>query len=232
MVAQRLAVFDMDGTLLDSLPDLAECCRSLLARYALPLLSDSDVRGMVGLGVQVLVHRALTEARRRYEVQEVRPAPVLVTEAEAATEFMALYAPRATRLSRLFPDTEKTLQTLRAQGWRLAICTNKPVAAANSIVEAFGLSGLFAAICGGDSFEGRKPDPRHLTGTIDQAGGQIARSVMIGDMAPDWQAAEASGCRFLYAGWGYGQQGPAGGGAVADAMANVPASLNMLLPAA
>ena len=103
MTVRRLAVFDMDGTLLDSLPDLGECCRELLAFYGLPALSDTMIRTMIGRGVAVLVSKALAAARGL--VGEGAP---VIDEAEASARFMTLYMPRLTRLSRLFPGAEES----------------------------------------------------------------------------------------------------------------------------
>lgn len=225
MTVRRLAVFDMDGTLLDSLPDLAESCRELLVFYGLPALSDTVVRTMIGRGVAVLVSKALAAATSL--VGEGAP---VIDETEAAARFMTLYTPRLTRLSRLFPGAEAALHTLRDAGWTLAVCTNKPEAAAREILRALEVAPLFAAVGGGDSFAVKKPDPAHLLGTIAWAHGQPARSVMVGDMPPDWLAAEGAGCPFLFAAWGYGQQAPEGQAWQAACMADVPARLETILP--
>ncbi|MFT9257382.1 MAG: phosphoglycolate phosphatase [Acetobacter sp.] len=236
MTARRLAVFDMDGTLLDSLPDLAESCREMLVSYGLPPVSDAEVRGMIGQGVQVLVTRVLALVAHKLAGQPGAPVAPLPESTEAAERFMACYTPRAARLSRLFPGTEEALHILRAQGWGLAVCTNKPERAARAILDALGVAALFSAVGGGDSFTARKPDPVHLLGTIAQAGGQAARSVMVGDMPPDWLAAQGAGCSFVFAAWGYGGATPAQDlscpVALAQSMAEVPAMLDALLPGA
>ncbi|MBS0959448.1 MULTISPECIES: HAD hydrolase-like protein [Acetobacter] len=194
----KLAVFDMDGTLIDSLPDLADCARQLLSSYSFPEVTDTEVRAMIGNGVAALVERLLASALRKgADVGSISPA-------EACERFMEFYTPRATRYSRLFPGTEETLKTMRAQGWRLAVCTNKPEVAALAILERFGLFELFSCVGGGDSFPARKPDPVHLLGTIKKADGTPEQSVMIGDMSPDLIAARSAGCRSLFAAWGYG----------------------------
>ncbi len=232
MSALRLAVFDMDGTLLDSLPDLAECCREILAQCGLPPLSNAQVRGMVGNGVQALVERALQASLEQKAAQSGSMPALPLSLEEAVSRFMAAYTPRATLLSRLFPGTEAALHSLRAQGWQLAVCTNKPEKAARRILSDLGLGALFASVGGGDSFAARKPDARHLLGTIAQAGGHGARSVMVGDMPPDYLAAEGAGCPFVFASWGYGAP-ELGRKAVADAagMQAVPAVLERIMPA-
>ncbi|MFT8550004.1 HAD hydrolase-like protein [Acetobacter okinawensis] len=232
MPALRLAVFDMDGTLLDSLPDLAECCREILAQCGLPLLSDAQVRTMIGNGVQVLVERALKASLAQKEKESGVASSLPMSSEEAVSRFMAAYTPRATRLSRLFVGAEDALRSLHAQNWKLAVCTNKPEKAARRILSDFNLGSLFAAVGGGDSFVARKPDARHLLGTITQAGGIAARSVMVGDMSPDYLAAEGAECPFVFARWGYGPtELAARATADAAAMRDIPALLERIMPA-
>lgn len=231
MSALRLAVFDMDGTLLDSLPDLAECCCEILAQCGLPLLSDMQVRSMVGNGVQALVERAFRTSLDKKAEESGKAQAMPISTEEAVSRFMAAYTPRATRLSRLFPGTEDALRTLRAQGWLLAVCTNKPEKAARRILSDFRLEDLFAAVGGGDSFAARKPDARHLLGTITQAGSTPERSVMVGDMPPDCLAAQAASCPFVFAGWGYGAPELADKAVVkAAAMQDIPTLLARIMP--
>lgn len=222
MTQSGLAVFDMDGTLLDSLPDIADCVRQILASHNLPPVSNAVVRGMIGNGVHALVESM---------IQIADPAgDAGINPAQTVEYFLALYTPRSTRLSRLFPGTEEALRDLQVQGWRLAVCTNKPEAAARHILEQFGLASMFAAIGGGDSFAVRKPNPAHLLGTIAQAGGQPASTVMIGDMMPDLQAAKGAGVRSLFAAWGYGDPAFAKeANASAASMAEVPEKAMTLL---
>ncbi len=232
MFTPRLAVFDMDGTLLDSVPDLAACSRELLEICHLPPLTDAEVRTMIGNGVPTLVQRVLDAGHKKLKAITSQPYVLPFTEAEAVQKFMELYTPRATRLSRLFPGTQQALEQLKSAGWLLAVCTNKPEVAAQRILDNFGLTSLFAAIGGGDSFATHKPDPAHLLGTIKQAGGEVSRSVMIGDMPPDCGAATGAGVRFVFAAWGYGSSALAAqADAQAGSMMDIPSVLPALLPA-
>lgn len=232
MFTPRLAVFDMDGTLLDSVPDLAACSRELLEICHLPPLTDAEVRTMIGNGVPTLVQRVLDAGHKKLKAITSQPYVLPFTEAEAVQKFMELYTPRATRLSRLFPGTQQALEQLKSAGWLLAVCTNKPEVAAQRILDNFGLTSLFAAIGGGDSFAAHKPDPAHLLGTIKQAGGEVSRSVMIGDMSPDCGAATGAGVRFVFAAWGYGSSALAAqADAQAGSMMDIPSVLPALLPA-
>lgn len=188
-----LCVFDLDGTLVDSLPDLAESLREMLATYGLPKLSDERVRPMVGDGVGVLVSRGLAAVEAHG-----------IDHDEAVRRYMAIYEPRATRLTRLFPGTRETIEALRAAGFNCALCTNKPVAAARIILERFELAKSFAAIAGGDSFPVRKPDPEHVRRTVALAGGTPDQAVMVGDHRNDVVAGNGAGLRTIFADWGYG----------------------------
>ncbi|MFW7266652.1 phosphoglycolate phosphatase [Gluconacetobacter sp. Hr-1-5] len=219
----RLAVFDMDGTLLDSLPDLAASADRMLQSYGLPGIAPDLVRGMVGDGVAALVRRLLAHAGE---------AATPIDANEAVQRYMADYTPRSTEQSRLFPGTDYALKTLRAQGWRLAVCTNKPVAAATRIIDALGLEGVFDAIGGGDTFPARKPNPIHLLGTIQQAHGTPPRAVMVGDHHNDIAAAEGAGVRAIFARWGYGRpEMEAGATAGGDSMTEIPHLAGELIPA-
>ncbi|MBB2204819.1 phosphoglycolate phosphatase [Gluconacetobacter takamatsuzukensis] len=218
----RLAVFDMDGTLLDSLPDLAASADRLLKSYGLPGIAPDLVRAMVGDGVAALVRRLLAHAGE---------AAAAIDAQQAVDRYMADYTPRSTEQSRLFPGTDYALDTLRTQGWRLAVCTNKPVAAATRIIAALGLEGMFDAIGGGDSFPARKPNPIHLLGTIEQARGTPHRAVMVGDHHNDIAVAEGAGVRAIFARWGYGRPDmEAGATAGGDSITEIPHLAAELIP--
>src|SRR5882757_3046223 len=160
-----LLALDLDGTLVDSLPDLTSALNRLLGAQGLAGLTTADVRPMVGDGTSKLVERALAARGQISGPDHVR-------------DFVADYTAHATVETRVYPGVEETLSALRAAGWRFAICTNKPEAAAKSLLAALGLASWFAAIGGGDSFAVRKPEPGHLLATINAAGGDPSRAVM------------------------------------------------------
>ncbi|HEY0419979.1 MAG TPA: HAD-IA family hydrolase, partial [Acetobacteraceae bacterium] len=123
-------------------------------------------------------------------------------------------------------------QTLAAGGWRLAVCTNKPVGPARSLLEALGLARFFAAVGGGDSYPVRKPDPRHLLATLAEAGGDAARTLMTGDHHNDVLAAAGAGMPAIFAAWGYGpREAGHGAAAVAESFAELPGLAERILPA-
>jgi phosphoglycolate phosphatase len=208
----RIAVFDLDGTLVDSAPDLHAALDRLMASLGLPGFERTDVVGMIGDGVQVLVERALAARGEPFH-----PA--------ALGRFVADYSAHAAVETRLFDGITAALEQLAAAGWRFAVCTNKPVAPARTLLRDLGLSGHFAAIGGGDSYAVRKPDPRHLLETLREAGGDASRAVMIGDHRNDMAAAAGAGVPAIFAAWGYGRPDMAAGAAVASTPAELPALL-------
>ncbi len=215
----RTLAFDLDGTLTDSVPDIAGAVNRTLAARGLPALSDPEVALMVGDGLQPLIDRAFA-------------AVGAVPDAGAGADYLADYESRVAEATRLYPGVEAALDQLLANGWTLAVCTNKPERAARLLLEALGVADRFAAVGGGDSFAAHKPDPRHLLGTIGAAGGDPARALMVGDHHNDVRAAAGCGVRTIFAGWGYGRPGMEEG-AVATAR-NLPefvAMAEQLLPA-
>ncbi len=200
-------LLDLDGTLVDTVPDLLACLNRLMDSHGLPALSTAEVVPMIGDGAGVLVRRAMA-ARGR--------------EATAADEkaLLADYIANVADGSRLFPGVEPTLRAMAADGWRLAVCTNKPVLASRELLATLGVLELFAAVGGGDSYRTRKPDPKHLLSTLADAGGHADAAVMVGDHHNDVQAAAGAGVPCIFAAWGYGAA-PAGVAATAQAFPEV-----------
>ncbi len=214
---QRTFLFDLDGTLVDSVPDLAAALNRLMAARGLPGFGGPEVMRMVGDGARVLVERAFA-ARGR-------------TPDEAAlAAFLEDYSAHAAERTRAFPGVAETLRELAGAGWRLAVCTNKPLAPTRSLLAALGLEGFFAAVGAGDSFPVRKPDPGHLLATLHAAGGTPDRAVMVGDHHNDLLAAGGAGVPVIFAAWGYGGREPGGpAAAVAQRFSDLPAIAARLL---
>ena len=201
-LARRCAVFDLDGTLVDSAPDIHAALDRLMARRRLPGFARDEVVGMIGDGVRVLLERA--HAARGITLDEA-----------SFDHFMTDYEANAAVLTQPFAGIPELLNALQASGWRLAVCTNKPEAAARVLLSGLGLDRHFSALGGGDSFPMRKPDPGHLRATLAAAGAAPDQAVMIGDHANDMLAARGAGVRAIFAGWGYGPQSMAGGAPIA-----------------
>ena len=208
----RIALFDLDGTLLDSAPDIHAALDRLMAAHGRPGFSREEVRAMIGDGVPVLIQRACA-------------ARTLANSPGLVAEFLADYEAHAADETRPFPGIPEVLAELRAEGWRLAVCTNKPERAALIVLDGMGLSPMLEAVGGGDSFPVRKPHPGHPLGLLARMGGEASHAVLIGDHANDIQAARAAGIAAVFAAWGYGTPGMAEGAPVAAAPADLPGVL-------
>ena len=212
-------VLDLDGTIVDSVPDLAAALNRLMARRGLASFSLAETAGMVGDGVQRLVERAFAARGQS-------------ADAEAIEHYVADYGRNYAVASRLYPGAAATLHSLRGAGWRLAVCTNKLEQPARDLLDALGLAGVFAAIGGGDSFPVRKPDPAHLLATLQAAGGIPEQAVMAGDHANDVAAGKGAGLPVIFAAWGYGRpEMAAGADAVARDFMELPDLATALLAA-
>lgn len=213
----RTLLLDLDGTLVDSVPDLGAALNRLMEARGLAPFSLAETASFVGDGVARLVERALM-ARH----QEPEP--------EAVRIFSEDYAAHAVDQTRLYPDVLQTLQALRREGWRLAVCTNKLEGAARILLSALGVGPLLDAVGGGDSFPVRKPDPAHVLATLRAAGGDRRAAVMAGDHRNDVAAARAAGLPSIFAAWGYGPAAmSAGATAVATSFPEMAAVARGLL---
>jgi phosphoglycolate phosphatase len=184
-------IFDLDGTLVNSMPDLRSALNEMLGGRHRRELTADEVRRMIGDGTRALVERALT-------------ATNTVTDVDAEhRRFLQLYEAAPAKLSRLYPGVEATLKSLRASGARLAICTNKPQTATLAVLEGFGIAGYFDTVLGGDAVPFRKPDPHHLLAAIERLGATTNDAVMIGDNENDYAAARAAGIPVILMRYGY-----------------------------
>jgi phosphoglycolate phosphatase len=186
-----LVVFDLDGTLVDTGPDLTAALNHALQRLGRQRVTEPAVRDMIGHGARKLLERGLSATGGCSEA---------LIEAGFA-DFMDYYAAHICDHSRPFAGVEAALQGLRKAGRRTAICTNKPEGLAKALVSAIGWDGHFAAILGGDSIDVRKPDPRHLTATIQAAGG--GRAAYVGDSIVDVDAARAADVPVIAVSFGF-----------------------------
>lgn len=187
----KTIVFDLDGTLVDALPDFTDAMNRLMAALALRPVAPQEIAGYLGDGPRTLVERVLA-------------ARGLPMDEGAAAAFLADYTAHAVEGSRLFPGVAETLARLAGDGWRLAVCTNKPAAATDNLLRALNIRGFFAAVSAGDSHPFKKPDPRHLLAAIADAGSLPEEAIMIGDHRNDVEAAAGAGVPSIFAGWGYG----------------------------
>jgi phosphoglycolate phosphatase len=196
-MAQPIVVFDLDGTLVDTAPDILDSLNQCLDTVGLKHADASELRRFIGFGGRVMIERAF-EAHRR---------PLAAGELDRLyAKFIEDYAGGIPGKSAPYPGVVDALDRLSAAGYLLAICTNKMERHSRLLIEALGLSARFAANCGQDTFPFRKPDPRHLFGTIEAAGGDVERALMIGDSRTDIDTAKAAGIPVIAVDFGYSDQ--------------------------
>ncbi|MBH0236773.1 phosphoglycolate phosphatase [Methylobrevis sp. L22] len=187
-------LFDLDGTLVDSLPDLAEALDELLAEDGFAPLGAETVRGMIGHGVEKLVQRGLAARGVVYADAGL---------AEAVDRFRSLYEPRAARLTRLYPGVEPVIAALRAGRVPMAVCTNKPEAPSHVILDQLGLTGWFGAVIGGDHGPPKKPAPDLVLAAAAALGVAPRDCLFVGDSGADVGAARAAGVPVVVVRYGY-----------------------------
>ena len=215
-MARRVLLLDLDGTLVDSVPDLRSSLNRLMERRGLAPFTTAEVAAMVGDGAAALVRKAMH-------------ARVRAAEPEDLDLLLADYMAHVATLTRPYADGPETLDLLRASGWRLAVCTNKPEAAARKLLAALGLLPRFDAVAGGDIYAARKPDPLHIVGLLQSMGAGADDAVMVGDHHNDVAAAQGAGVPCIFAAWGYGEvkMGREAGG-IATRFADLPAVLDRM----
>jgi phosphoglycolate phosphatase len=196
----RLVMFDLDGTLLDSVPDLAAAVDAMLAQLGRAPAGAAQVRHWVGNGAAVLVRRALAGALEHDDVDDALAA-------QALQLFLAAYAGEH-RLSRVYPGVRETLDGLRAQGVALALITNKPERFVAPLLAEKGLDGYFRWIVGGDSLARQKPAPDGLLHVLAKAGVAPTQALFIGDSRNDVLAARAAGVPCVAVSYGYNHGRP------------------------
>jgi phosphoglycolate phosphatase len=189
-----ILVFDLDGTLADTAHDLIATLNVLLAREGLPTVAPQAARSLVGAGARALIERGF--ARDGAPLAPARVDPLV-------QDFLAHYEAHIADESRLFPGALEALDRFAGAGFRLAVCTNKPERLAVLLLEKLGAADRFAAICGRGTFPMHKPDPRTLLLTIDAAGGDPRRAVMVGDSRTDIDTAKAAGAPVVAVDFGY-----------------------------
>jgi phosphoglycolate phosphatase len=189
-----IAVFDLDGTLADTAHDLVATLNVILGLEGLPPLPLEQARDLIGAGGRVLLQRGFEAAGR-----ELAPSRL----DELYKLFLVHYGDHICVETRLFPGVVEALDRLTDNGFGLAICTNKIEAHSVQLLKALGVADRFTAVCGRDTFPYFKPDPRHLTLTIERCGGDPLRSVMVGDSRSDIAAAKAAAIPVVAVTFGY-----------------------------
>jgi len=176
-----IVVFDLDGTLAHTAPDLLDSLNHALVQSGYQTAAMEDMGKLVGQGAKQMIARAL-------DSQNIRPNETIIDN--LLSLFLEFYHDTMPGKTRYFDGADAVLDDLRASGFQLAICTNKTQNAAERLLSFLEPKARFAAVCGGDKFAWRKPNPRHISATILQAGGDLAHAVMIGDSFADIEGAK------------------------------------------
>ena len=194
MSSSRIVVFDLDGTLVDTAPDLIAALNYVLAREGIAPLPLKSARNMIGAGARKLIERGLEVEGRIMSVEDVN---------RLTKDFIDYYAAHIADASRPFDGLEAALDELQAQGYRFAVCTNKLEWLSKRLLDALGLSPRFSAICGADTFGVSKPDPAILQQTVARAGATLSGAIMVGDAGPDVGVARRAGIPVIGVEFGY-----------------------------
>lgn len=194
MSSGRIIVFDLDGTLVDTAPDLINALNYVLDREGLPPVPLHLARNMIGAGARKMIERGL-------ELEDRAATTADITRLTG--DFIDYYAKHIADASRPFEGLESALDDLASRGCRFAVCTNKLEWLSRLLLDQLGLSPRFAAICGADTFGVSKPDPVILQQTIARAGGQLSSAVMVGDAGPDIGVARRAGIPVIGVEFGY-----------------------------
>jgi phosphoglycolate phosphatase len=194
MTSARTVVFDLDGTLVDTAPDLINSLNFILDREGLPPVPLHAARNMIGAGARRLIERGLELEGRSVGLEDIT---------RLTSDFIAHYAAHIADVSRPFEGLEGALDDLAAGGYRFAVCTNKLEWLSKLLLDRLGLSSRFSAICGADTFGVSKPDPVILQQTIARAGGQLSSAIMVGDAGPDIGVARRAGIPVIGVEFGY-----------------------------
>src|SRR6266403_5087730 len=194
MTSPPTIVFDLDGTLVDTAPDLINALNFILDREGLPAVPLASARNMIGAGARKLIERGLELEGRAASVPDIT---------RLTADFIDHYAAHIADASRPFDGLEAALDDLSARGYRFAVCTNKLEWLSKLLLDRLELSGRFSAICGADTFGVSKPDPAILQQTIARAGGEVSSAIMVGDAGPDIGVARRAGIPVIGVEFGY-----------------------------
>ena len=193
-LADATIVFDLDGTLVDTAPDLVRALNETMDLEGLPRVKLETVRQLVGQGARALIERASALQGVTFAAQRLD---------QLTNEFIGFYAADIARDSKPFPGVPEALDALADLGAKLAVCTNKRTALSVQLLDALKLSERFSAIVGADAVTDRKPHPDHYKAAVTRAGGVVRRSVMVGDTAADVASARGAGAPVCVVSFGY-----------------------------
>ena len=228
-MANRGAIFDLDGTLADTADDLLAAANVALAPHGLPLLTAPQDRAFAGRGGRAMIRRSLDLAGHDPDADDM----MALTD-RMYPELLEAYSAALAVHTRLFDGVHDCIDQLEADGWCLGVCTNKPERMALAVLDALGVLDRFAAVLGADTLPVRKPDPVHLTETATRIGADPMRCIMIGDTITDLKTAQAAGVPCILTSFGFAaepleQLNP---DAIVDHFDEIPATMERLCPPA
>ena len=189
-------IFDLDGTLVETAPDLHAALNHALDLKGLDPVSLESIRMMIGDGAKALIRKGLSHHGEEIDEAEI--------DAVLWPAFLDHYLENITRWSKPFEDTVETLEALQNAGARMGVCTNKAQHLAEQVLQGLELDRFFEATVGGDALATKKPDGEHILETTRRVGGDPARTIMIGDAWTDEKAARNAGLPFIFVSFGYG----------------------------
>jgi phosphoglycolate phosphatase len=187
-------IFDLDGTLIDSAPDVRASMNRVLADMGRRELTLGEIKNMVGWGGRVLVKKALAKSGDAGTEGDI---------ARALASFLDTYAKRPSEHTTVYPGVISVMENFKAAGFRMGLCTNKPTVTTQPVLKSMGLDHFFDVVSCGDAVPHKKPDGRHIRLVVDKMGATIQTSVMIGDSESDISAAIDAGVRSVAVTFGY-----------------------------
>ena len=214
--------FDLDGTLVETAPDLIGALNAVLVEQRLPPVPMASARHLVGSGVRVMLEHGFAEAGATFDS---------ATQAPLMDRFIDIYLGRIAQESRPYPGVVETLEGFARDGARLVVVTNKRTDLSLALMQALDLTRHFGAIIGPDIVSARKPSGAHLKEAVEAVGGEPSRCLMVGDSYPDLATARALGAPIILTSFGYTDP-PArdlGADAIVDDFADLPAAINRLI---
>ncbi len=193
-MTKPLIVFDLDGTLLETAPDLVGTLNDILHEEGLASIPLSTAKTYIGQGAKLMIEKGFSANGQAVDDDRINQLFPL---------FLEKYEARIARETYAFPGLLTAMNQLRADGWMFAVCTNKHERLARLLLEQLHLSDQFVAITGGDTFPHKKPHPEHLLKTVERAGAAVEDTIMVGDSNSDIEAAKAAGIPVIAVDFGY-----------------------------